>query len=455
MVQFGFWSLIPALSVIALALLTRRTLEALIAGALIGFVILKGTDFFSGFVNAALKVMRDPSIGWIILVCGLFGSLIALLVRGGGAMAFGNWLSRYVKGKRSALIATWLLGLMIAIDDYLIALTVSTSMKKVTDRFKVPREMLGYTVASTAAPVCVLTPISTWAVYVAGLLEANKIAAAGHGTSKYIASIPFMFYDWCVVTLVPLAAIGVIPTLGRLMRKAQKRAESGTTIPPGGVPKEAAGDEIAANAKENPRLINFILPIGALVGATWYCGINALKGVFVALAITIVMLAIQKIMTLPQIFDTAMDGFKTMILPLGIVAASFVLKEANDGLGLTNFVIDIVKPLMNSKLLPVISFLSLSLVTFTTGSFWGVYAIAIPIVIPLAQAMHANQSLTIAAVVSSGAFGSHACFFGDAMVLTATGSGCSPLELALAQLPYALLAATMAAMLFLTAGFIF
>jgi Na+/H+ antiporter NhaC len=239
------------------------------------------------------------------------------------------------------------------------------------------------------------------------------------------------------------------------MRNAHKRAESGITIPPGAVHNEVSGDEIAANAKKNPRLINFILPVVALIGATWYFGINALKGVCVALALTVVMLAAQKIMTAPQIFDTAVNGFKTMILPLGIVAASFVLKEANEGLGLTNFVIDTVKPLMNAKLLPVISFLSLSLLTFTTGSFWGVYAIAIPIVIPLAQAMHANQSLTIAAVVSSGAFGSHACFFGDATVLTATGSGCTPLEHALTQLPYALLAATMAALLFLIAGFIY
>ena len=169
MEHWGFWSLVPTISVLALALLTRKTFEALLGGALIGFIILSPTGFFSGFTTSLLGVMQDPTIGWVILVCGLFGSLIHLLVKSGGAMAFADYLLRYVKSRRSALLTTWILGLAIFIDDYLNALTIGTSMKKITDKFGVPREMLAYVVDSTAAPICVLIPLSTWAIYIAGL----------------------------------------------------------------------------------------------------------------------------------------------------------------------------------------------------------------------------------------------------------------------------------------------
>jgi Na+/H+ antiporter NhaC len=161
MEHYGIISLIPAFSVLLLALITKRTFEALIGGTLIGFLILNKQDFFHAFIDSSLKVMGDETIKWIILVCGLFGSLIALLVKSGGAIAFGNFITPYVKNKKSSLLATWMMALTIFIDDYLNALTVSTAMKRVTDNFRVSREMLAYVVDSVAAPVCVLAPVST------------------------------------------------------------------------------------------------------------------------------------------------------------------------------------------------------------------------------------------------------------------------------------------------------
>lgn len=451
MVQFGILSLVPALSVLLLALFTRRTLEALIGGALIGFVIWKQEAFFSSFVDASLKVLGDKTIGWIILVCGMFGSLITLLVKSGGALAFGETLSRHVKSKPGSMVATWFLGLVIFIDDYLSALTVSSAMKKVTDKYGVSREMLSYIVDSTAAPMCVLVPFSTWAIFVAGLLESSKAAETGGGMTLYLSAVPFMFYAWVALIIVPLAALRVIPPLGA-MRAAERRAEAGKPIPPGAPLSEVHGDALAAGAHGKVRVFNFLFPIFTLIAATWYFDVDALKGVFVALAVTIVLLAVQKIMSLGEIFDSMLEGFKTMILPLGIVAASFVLKEVNDGLGLTQYVIDLVRPMMSAKLLPAVAFFSLSLVTFSTGSFWGVYAVAFPVMIPLAHALGANLPLTVGAVVSAGAFGSHACFFGDASVLSAVGSGCSAAEHNITQAPYAALGAATAGLMFLAAG---
>lgn len=462
MEHYGFISLIPALSVLVLALVTRRTLEALIGGTLIGFAIWKKGDFFTGFADAAIKVMSDPTIGWIILVCGLFGSLIALLVKSGGALAFGAFIVRFVKSRKSALLSTWILGLVIFIDDYLNALTVSSAMKKVTDRFKVSREMLAYVVDSTAAPVCVLLPFSTWAIFVAGLLESSGATAQGEGLDLYMSTIPYMIYAWVAVLLVPLVCLGVVPHLGA-MKRAEKRvlenAEGEYVDDFDALPHCPEGEatlsaDVAAGAVERPRLHNFLIPIAVLIFFTIYFGIDAFKGVLIATAAASVLYGVQRLMTLHEVFDTCMDGFKTMIPPLAIVVTSFMLKEVNDGLGLTNYVIETVKPLMSPALLPAVAFVSLSLVTFATGSFWGVYAVALPIVVPLAQTIGVPMPLAIGAVISAGAFGSHACFYGDATVLSATGSGCSPIDHALTQLPYAILSAVLTAVFFLAAGLI-
>ncbi len=452
MEHYGAISLIPALTVLVLALITKRAFEALVGGTLLGFIIVNKGNFFSGFADSALKVMADATIGWIIMVCGLFGSLIALLVKSGGALAFGEFLMRFVKNSKASLIATWFLGLVIFIDDYLNALTVSSAMQKVTDKFRVSREMLSYVVDSTSAPVCILVPFSTWAIFVSGLLEESGAADKGAGLDAYINAIPYMFYGWAAMLMVPLVVMGIVPLVGA-MKKAETRArQTGQVIPPGSESLTMGESEVAATAEKSPKLYNFLIPIILLIGCTWYFNVDAFKGVLIATAVSMVMFWVQRIMTLEEIFETFFVGFKSMIYPLAIVVVSFMLKNVNDSLGLTNYVIESVKPIMSGALLPVVTFIALSLVTFATGTFWGVYAVALPIVIPLAQAMDVSLPLAIGAVISSGAFGSHSCFYGDATVLSATGSGCSAMDHALTQLPYAILSAIIAAAAFLVAG---
>jgi len=453
MENYGAYAIFPTLAVLIVALITKRTIESLLAGVVIGLLMISPTDLVTGFASVALDTMRDDTIGWIILVCGFFGSLIALLIKTGSAVAFSDYMAHFVKSRRSSLVVTWILGLVIFIDDYLNALAISSSMKKVTDKFKVSREMLSYIVDSTAAPICVLVPFSTWAIFFAGLLEDNGIADKGEGLTVYIESIPYMFYAWVAAIIVPLVAMGKFPLLGA-MKKAELRAQGGEVIPPGAteIDLTVAAGESLSSARTKPALHNFFIPIVSLIFFTWYFDVDILMGVIVALAITMVLYMSQRMLTFNEIFDTGMEGFKSMMVPLGTVVAGFMLKDVNDDLGLTLYIINTVKPMMTADLLPVLVFLVMALIAFATGTFWGMLAVALPIVMPLAIAMDANLPLVIGALMSAAAFGSHACFYGDSTVLSAQGSGCTPMQHALTQLPYALLAAAIASVLFLIAA---
>lgn len=452
MEHYGFLSLIPALSTVVLALATRRTFEALLGGSVIGYVILKGPGFFKAFLDSALAVMADPTIGWVILVCGLFGSLIALLTKAGGTQAFSGVVLRFAKSKKTALLTGWVLGLIIFIDDYLNALTVGTSMQRVTDEHKVSREMLAYIVDCTAAPVCILVPFSTWAIFVAGLLEGQGLVEAGQGISGFIRTIPYNLYGWTAAIIVPLVILGVIPPLGA-MRKAEERAQRGVLAPPGSNNISIIGADFEVEQGVKPRLVNFVLPIVVLIVATWASGVDAFQGIVIAMVITAVLYIGSRVMSPLTFADTFFDGFKTMVYPLAIVMVSFILRNANDELGLTPYVIETVKPIMNPGLLPAVAFVTLALVAFATGTFWGLYAVSLPIIVPLAQAIGSNVWLAVGAVISAGAFGSHACFFADATVLSSAGSGCDNMAHALTQLPYVLIAGGISTVLYVILGY--
>lgn len=445
---YGLWSLFPTLIVLIMAIITRRTIESLMTGALVGMLMIDPTSVVTQASDTLLTVLGNDTVTWIILVCGLFGSLIALLVRTGGVLTFGDVMTRRIHGRRQGLLTTWLLGLAIFVDDYLNALAISASMKKITDRFKVSREMLAYIVDSTAAPICILVPFSTWAVFFAGLFEENNVTGSGMGL--YIEAIPFMFYAWIAAAVVPLVAMGWIPAIGP-MKTAELRASGGQVMPDGA---EENALETEDKGQRRPDLLNFLLPIASLIFFTWYFDIDILRGVIVALAVTLVLIFSQRLMSFHATFDTALDGFKSMLMPLGTLVAGFTLKEVNDGLGLTEYVIQTLQPLMTAQLLPAVSFVTMAFLAFATGSFWGLFAVAMPIVLPLASSVDAEMPLVIGALISASAFGSHACFYGDSTVLSAQGSGCTPMAHALTQLPYALIAAFLATLVFLAAGYL-
>ncbi|MFQ5548576.1 MAG: Na+/H+ antiporter NhaC family protein [Woeseia sp.] len=453
MQDLGAIVLIPTLIVFILAIVTHRPIESLVAGSLVGLGIAHGADFVTGFADTSLRVMMDETVAWVILVCGFMGSLIALLIRTGATGAFTSRMTHLVTTRQSSLFLTWGLGIFMFVDDYLNSLAVGSAMRNLTDKYKVSREMLAYVVDSTAAPISVIIPLSTWIIFFAALLEDNGIAAQGEGVLFYIKAIPYMFYPWVAVLLVPLVIRGTIPALGA-MRKAESRAEqTGETVPPDAEHIEQANQSIVAKEGVPPRMSLFVVPMLSLIAFTLYFDLDFLKGIYVSLGATAIFVLATRTLGMHDAFDTVIDGFKTMIEPLGVLVAAFVLKDVNDVLGLAPYVIETIQPLMTPELLPAIIFVTMALVSFTTGSNWGVFVIVLPIVTALSNILQADMTLIIGATLSASTFGSHACFYSDATVLTAQASGCTPFQHALTQIPYALIAAVISTTGYVVLGY--
>ncbi len=449
---FGAWSLVPPLVVIVLAIFTRRSMEPLIIGCAVGYLMIDWHQFPDNFIKSLTKTLQDESMVWVILVCGLYGALIHLMVQSGGAFAFGKYMLRYIRSRRSSLLMAWVLGIVLFIDDYLSALVVGATMRKITDHFRVPREHLAYLVNSTAAPVCVLIPMSTWSIYTGKLIEDSGAVEKGQGFMGFVYTIPYSFYSWFAILLAFMFSMGWLPMFSR-MKKAQIRVdETGELSPPNSKPANQSEEILADVEKSKP--IDFFLPILVLIATTLAFDIDALKGVMATVLFTIFYYWIKKILPYENLFDSIFEGFKSMLVALAILTVSYLLKNVGNEMGLTEYVIESMRGVVSKEILPALVFVSLGLIAFSTASSWGLYAIAIPIVVPLAQALGANVWLTLAAVISTGAMGSHACFFSDDNVLTASSTECNNMEHAFSQFPYALLATVLATASFLVAGFV-
>ena len=459
--NYGAWSIAPAVFLIVYIFITQRIIESLVLASLIGVIMVsrpatvgEGTwlgNTFTDFSDSLLNTMMDEDIAWLIIVCGLMGSIIALIEKSGGAFAFGEWVAKRAKSKESALIWTWILGIIIFIDDYLNSLTVGACMTPLTDRYKVPREYLAYVVDSTAAPLCVIIPISTWSVFCSRILEANDWAPAGEGLKYFIKTIPFNFYAWFAALIVPLVIIGVIPIIGP-MKKAVKRVEDGGPLAPPGSEKIDihAGEDF--EVPKNPNIWNMVLPIAVLIFATVKLDMQA--GVLITLAFMFVIYLAQGVVDAEEFVDVAMEGLKNMIMPLMLMVLAFLFADVSGQIHFTLYVIETATSLVSPKFLPLAVFIALSITEFITGTNWGMYIIALPIVIPLATATGSNVTLAVAAVLSAGVFGSHICFYSDATVITSSATGCNNFDHATTQLPYGLMAAIASAVCFLVAGLI-
>ncbi|RLA37035.1 MAG: sodium:proton antiporter [Gammaproteobacteria bacterium] len=436
-----FISLVPTLVVFALAVITRRPIESLISGSLVGLGIIHGSQFIGGFAGSSIRVMTDPDVAWVILVCGFMGSMIGLLIRTGATSAFTEKMSGYVKSQKSALMATWVLGIFMFVDDYLNSLAVGAAMRNLTDKYRISREKLAYVVDSTAAPISVIIPFSTWGVFFAGLIVANDIAPEGEGLATYISAIPYMLYAWVAVLLVPVVIAGWIPALGS-MKQAEIRAQTtGQTVPPGAEHIDKANQSIQPKEGVKPQIPMFVVPMVILIAATLWFDKDFLIGIYITLGCMAAYVMLARILDMHDTFDTIIDGFKTMIEPLGVLVAAFILKDVNDSMGLATYVVSTMEPFLTPELLPAIIFATMGAVSFMTGSNWGVFVIILPIVTSLANSLGADMTLVIGATLSASTFGSHACFYSDATVLTAQATGCTPMQHALTQFPYALIAA--------------
>ncbi len=442
----GIITLVPTFVVLATAIITHRPVASLIVGVLVGILLNTPKNILGSFSEITLEVMQDPQIAWVIMVCGLMGSLFYLLMAAGGVEAFTLAMAKRANTRKKSLLITWFLGLTMFLDDYLSAIVIGNSMKKVTDKFKVSRSMLAYIVDSTAAPICVLVPISTWAVYFSVILESTDNISLGEGMQYYISAIPFMFYPIVALLLVPLVASERFPLIGP-MKEEELKASHMNSI-------SQSKDQDSKNIRTQSNIWVFVLPLLTLILFSWLNNIDLLRGIIATLMLVIPIMIGLKIIDMNSAFDAILDGFKVMIPPLMIVVAAFMFKVINDQLGMPQYVIETMKPILSPTLFPVIVFITMAFVSFATASNWGIYLIVIPIVLPLGIALEVPIPLIIGAVLSASTFGSHACFYTDATVLAAQSSGVDTMKHALTQIPYALIAALTASIAYIAYAYI-
>lgn len=417
--------------------------------------------FFDAINANLISNVANEDTAWLFIVCGLMGSFVALIEKAGGVYAFGVWVSKRAKTRKSTLLWTWVLGLIIFVDDYLNALTVGSCMAPLTDKHKVSREYLAYVVDSTAAPDTTLIPVSTWAVFIAGIYNQTVSDPTfgfeekyGGGLRVFISSIPFNFYAWFCLLMVPALILGIVPLFGK-MKKAEKRAqETGVLAPPGSEKIDIRAGE-AVMVQKNAKVFNFFIPIIMLIVSTLVFDIDLQYGILFTLAFMFVFYLIQGLVDADEFFTLAIKGFKNMLMPLLMVILAYMFADSIKELGFMDYIVNVVSSNVQPWMLPALIFLVFGLTEFIMGLSWGMYAIAIPLVTVLAYHMSIHPGMLIAAVVSAGVWGSHICFYSDATILSSSAAGCDNFEHATSQLPYGVIAAILSLLFFIGAGLLF
>lgn len=451
--ELGLISLGIILIVIVGAIATRKCIEFIILGGMLGSLVLYKQDFLVEWAYVFQDVMYDEDSVWLVLVCCLFGSLIALLQASKGTYGFTGLITRFCQTEKKSLMTSFIMGILIFVDDYLNILSVGVCMKKVYDKNGLPRESLAYMLDSTGAPVCTLLPFSTWAVFFGALFfEEECVQALGYETAidAYIQAIPFAFYPIFTIIIVFLFAIGVMPKIGA-MKKAYKRVEETGKVYSDASRKFNHHD--AEALEETGNIWDFIIPMAVLVGIAVVTG-DLLLGVILTIVLCLVLYVPRKVIHIDNFVSTVITGFADMLPTVSLVLMGFVLERFVSAMGMTEYIIENITPFLSAELFPAIIFILVAFLTFTTGSNWGMSAVAIPIVLPLGAAVGADTILVMAAVMSGGAFGSHACFYSDATVLASASSGIDNIEHAASQIPYVLIASVLSVVAFAICGYV-
>ena len=433
---------IPLLILILGALYTRRIIEPACLASVVAVVMRYGTDFVNGYLEKMYQVLSDPSFQLLIIV-GIGFTGISALADASGAMAgFRRILERRCKTQHTTIFYTWLLGAVVFIDDYLNALAVSASMKGISDKMRIPREHLAYTVNCMGACVCVMLPFSSWAAFAVGCAGQQ-----GMGMKEYIGAIPFMFYPICAILIALLLAYGLIPKIGEL-KLAYVRVEAG-----GSVLASESKEEKEASEKESSAL-NFVIPMLALIIGMLAFDKNIVMGMLLAIACMLVMYCGQKLMKVTEFFDIFLEGCSGMTPMLITIFVTFIMEKCTEEMGFTDLVTRLMRRTVPASLLPATAFLSVACITFFAASFWTLIVIAFPIFLPMAVTMGVNPSLVIGAVMSGVALGSQTCLYSDAIFMVSAGTGVPNDTQFRVVAPYVLCGVIPASILFIIAGFI-
>jgi tetracycline resistance efflux pump len=449
--EYGIISCIPITVLIVGVLITKRMAEMMILASVLGAILVHKAGFFGGWIDMLYASIANPSYDFLLFILLGFGALIKLFEESGAFLGFSSILSKVVRGPKSAMVATWIMGIIMFVDDYLNVLAVSTSMKTITDKNDIPREHLAYGVNSMGACVCVLIPISSWAMFATGI-----ISEQGLGFSDYLRSLPYMFFPIISIVVCLLVAVGIIPKVGPI-KKAYERVEAGGPL----IPEASTGASIINLDNENPdKEVEpgspwfFIVPVVVLVVVMFIRDSDVISGIIAAIIAQAVMYIGSRRMTLTNFIDNFLGGLTSMAGLAFIILNAYIMGMANDEMGFTTYIIGIMTKAISPQLLPALSFLIVAFVAFAAASFWVLIVITVPIFVPLAISMGIDPALVIAGIMSGVAFGSKFCFYSDAVFMTSAGTGVSNMTQIKAVAPYVLGSAILATILFVIMGFI-
>ncbi len=447
--SYGLIATLIVLVIVIGAITTKKCEAFLIAGSMVGALVLWKQNFLSEWVSTLEGVISDEA--YVILICGLFGSLVALLTASKGSFGFTKIVTKICNTERKTLFTTFLLGILIFVDDYLNVLSIGTAMKGSYDKKKVPREALAYLLDSTGAPVCVLIPFSSWAAYFGAIFlqqDCVKSLAGGSLMKTYLMAVPYCVYPIVALIIVFLFCMGWFPKLGGMKKAYDRVSTTGKTYSDVSR-KYNIGSEYGE--EEGRSVWFFIIPLAILVGIAVVTG-DLVIAAIIAILVCMVLYIGAKIMTFSEFWDTFVKGFADMLPIIILLISALTFQKIASEMEMTEFFVDLCKPIMSGAVFPMIAFIIVGLLAFMIANAWGVCTLVAPVLLPLGASVGADIVLVMAAILSGCAFGNHACFYCDTTVLASNGAGIDNLEHAGSQLPYVLIGAAVSIVGFLILG---
>ncbi|HPR24071.1 MAG TPA: Na+/H+ antiporter NhaC family protein [Bacillota bacterium] len=440
--ELGFLTIVPLILMVVSVIVTKRVFESMIIPIILVFVLKDGTGFIGGFVDSFYEVMAEGTFPWILMMLTLFGALIQLLLESGGIDGFRRLALRYIKAERSSLVFTWILGVILCIDDYINDLAIGPSVRSITDSYKVPREAVGTVVISMGVPICSLLPVTAMAVFVFGIMQDSGISGENSNMlTEYMKVVPFLVYPMLIVLVAFLLAVGILPKIGPL-RKLSKQMQEETEI-----------SEEHQHFDEKGQLLDFIIPVVVLVGVMLYTN-DLVVAVLIAIAVCFALYIPRKKMKFDDFFKNFFEGVHSMIDILVILLMVFIFVDGLTRIGLSEYVIETTTPFLAGGAIPVLTFIVVALLAFGGVDYWAVILLMAPITIPLAVSFDVNVYLTMAAAVSGAVCGGTSCFFGEQMLMCSQSVEKKPTELAVANLPYSIIAFVGTAVIYAILGFV-
>lgn len=464
-----FWALVPPIVAILLALITKEVYSSLFIGIVVGGLFYSGFSFEGTlthiFNDGFVAVLSDPYNVGILIFLVILGAMVSLMNRAGGSAAFGQFARKKIKTRAGAQLATIALGVLIFIDDYFNCLTVGSVMRPVTDEHKVSRAKLAYLIDATAAPVCIIAPISSWAAAVSGFVEGED------GFSIFISAIPYNFY--ALLTIVMMIGLVLMNVNFGPMKKYEENALKGDLF----------SDESEAAKNEEPvfskgKVIDLLIPIitliiccviGMIYTGGFFAGTDFITafsnsdasvglalGSICAMLITIIIYLIRRVLSFSECMECLPSGFKAMVPAILILTFAWTLKAMTDSLGAKEFVALTVEQTAGSfmNFLPAIIFLVGCFLAFATGTSWGTFGILIPIVVAVfANSNHELMIISISACMAGAVCGDHCSPISDTTIMASAGAQCKHINHVNTQLPYAIVAAVISFITYIIAGF--